>query len=159
IKEIFEIDRDVKKEDFRKLVYTEAVIKESLRIFTTGPVTLRHVEKDVKLKNYTMRAGSDCVILLYGTHRDPVWGKDADQFRPERWLSEDTPVNPNAFVGFSLGKRSCLGKTYAMISMKTTLVHFLRRYKITADDSNLRLRFDFLLKPVSGHEICIEERV
>lgn len=57
-----------------------------------------------------MSAGSECVIMLYGTHRDPVWGKDADQFRPERWLCEDTPVNPNAFVGFSLGKRSCLGK-------------------------------------------------
>lgn len=46
-----------------------------------------------------------------------------------------------------------------MISMKTTLVHFLRRYRVMADDSNLKLRFDFLLKPVSGHEITIEERM
>lgn len=52
IKEIFETDRDVEKEDFNKLIYTEAVIKESLRVFTTGPVTLRHVEKDVKLSEY-----------------------------------------------------------------------------------------------------------
>ncbi|PZC73152.1 hypothetical protein B5X24_HaOG200029 [Helicoverpa armigera] len=159
IKEIFTTDRDVEKEDLQKLVYTEAVIKEGLRIFTTGPVTLRSVDKDVRLKNYTMRAGSECVILLFGAHRDPVWGKDADKFRPERWLDPSMPANPSAFVGFSLGKRSCLGKTYAMISMKTFLVHFLRRYKVTADDSNLKLRFDFLLKPVSGYEITLEERV
>ncbi|XP_075986811.1 cytochrome P450 4c3-like [Anticarsia gemmatalis] len=158
ISELFPIDRDVEKEDFQKLVYTEAVIKESLRVFTTGPVTLRYVDKDVKLKNYTMRAGSQCVVLLYGAHRDGVWGKDAEDFRPERWLDSGMSANPGAFVGFSLGKRSCLGKTYAMLSMKTTLVHFLRRYKISADDSNLQLRFDFLLKPVSGHEISLEER-
>ncbi|KAF9788990.1 hypothetical protein SFRURICE_020689 [Spodoptera frugiperda] len=144
IKQVFPTDRDVDKEDLQKLVYTEAVIKESLRVFTT--------------ENYTMRAGSQCIILLFGAHRDPVWGKDVEQFRPERWLNPDTPVNPGAFIGFSLGKRSCLGRTYAMISMKTTLVHFLRNFKVSADDSNLKLKVDFLLKPVSGHEITIEER-
>ncbi|KAF9409933.1 hypothetical protein HW555_010824 [Spodoptera exigua] len=140
IKQVFPTDRDVDKDDLQKLVYTEAVIKESLRVFTTGPVTLRYVDKDVKLKNYTMRAGSQCIILLFGAHRDPVWGKDVAEFRPERWLDPDTPVNPGAFIGFSLGKRSCLGRTYAMISMKTTLVHFLRTYKVSADDSNLKLK-------------------
>ncbi|KAH9635768.1 hypothetical protein HF086_011301 [Spodoptera exigua] len=158
INQVFPTDRDVDKDDLQKLVYTEAVIKESLRVFTTGPVTLRYVDKDVKLKNYTMRAGSQCIILLFGAHRDPVWGKDVAEFRPERWLDPDTPVNPGAFIGFSLGKRSCLGRTYAMISMKTTLVHFLRTYKVSADDSNLKLKVDFLLKPVSGHEITIEQR-
>ncbi|XP_026729645.1 cytochrome P450 4C1-like [Trichoplusia ni] len=159
ISEVFQTDRDVDKDDLNKLVYTEAVIKESLRIFTTGPVTLRYVDKEVKLKNYTMRADTQCVVLLFGVHREAAWGKDVDKFRPERWLEKDMPANPNAFVGFSLGKRSCLGKTYAMISMKTTLAHFIRRYKVKADDSNLKLRFDFLLKPVSGHEITLEERV
>lgn len=57
-----------------------------------------------------MRADTQCVVLLFGVHREAAWGKDVDKFRPERWLEKDMPANPNAFVGFSLGKRSCLGK-------------------------------------------------
>ena len=74
------------------------------------------------LENYTMRAGSQCVIMLFGTHRQPVWGKDAERFRPERWLEPDMPANPSAFVGFSLGKRSCLGEFLYWYTVGLTVV-------------------------------------
>lgn len=40
-----------------------------------------------------------------------MWGADANEFKPERWLDPAfLPDKPNAFATFSLGKRNCLGK-------------------------------------------------
>ncbi|XP_075986347.1 putative cytochrome P450 4d21 [Anticarsia gemmatalis] len=151
-------DRDVTKDDLPKMLYTDAVIKETLRLYPTGPVGLRYVDKDVQLKNYVMPAGSQCALFIYGVHYHSNWGPDRDQFRPERWLDPNNLPNPNMFAGFSIGKRACMGRTFATLSMKTTLSHVLRRYKITSDITQLKLKIDFLLKPVSGSFISIDKR-
>ncbi|XP_022827251.1 cytochrome P450 4C1-like [Spodoptera litura] len=151
-------DRDIEKDDINKLVYTNAVIMESLRLFPSIPSLFRTVETDVKLKNYTMPAGSYCVIFpIAASSVDPSWGPEPDKFRPERWLHGDFRHNKE-YSAFGLGKRACIGRTYAMISMKVTLAHFLRQYRVKADLSKLKLNFDFLLKPISGHDISIESR-
>uniref|UniRef100_A0A2A4J141 Cytochrome P450 n=1 Tax=Heliothis virescens TaxID=7102 RepID=A0A2A4J141_HELVI len=159
--EIIEVlgpNKDIEKDDIKKLVYTEAVIKETLRVLPIGPALLRNVDRDVKLKNYTMRAGSQCAILPIGTHHDPQWGDDVEVFRPERWLDPAIAnLGNGAFFGFSLGKRSCIGKTYAMISMKVTLSHFIRRYRISADINKMELKVDMILKPTTA-AVTIEER-
>lgn len=42
-------DRDVEKDDLRKLIYLEAVLKEAMRLYTIVPITSRHLHQDVKL--------------------------------------------------------------------------------------------------------------
>ncbi|KAJ8709621.1 hypothetical protein PYW08_009625 [Mythimna loreyi] len=152
-------DRDVEKEDLRKLVYTEAVIKESMRVIPTAPAVLRFIDKDVKLKNYTLRAGTHCIIALHALHRHSSWGPDADQFRPERWLDPATlPPYATTDAAFSFGKRSCIGKTYAMTSMKILIAHIVRKFVITADYTKVQHQFDITLTPLSGHDISLELR-
>ncbi|CAG4961539.1 unnamed protein product [Parnassius apollo] len=103
-------DRDVTKQDLSRLVYLEAVFKESLRIYPIVPVTARRLDKNVKLKNYTLTAGRTCFIFIYGIHRHPMWGDDAEEFKPERWLDKTTlPSCPTAFAAFSIGRRVCIG--------------------------------------------------
>ena len=45
-------DKDVEKTDLSKLVYMEAFIKETLRLFPIGPAISRKVETDVKLSKF-----------------------------------------------------------------------------------------------------------
>ncbi|XP_072934953.1 cytochrome P450 4V2-like [Epargyreus clarus] len=152
--------RDVTKQDLSLLVYLEAVIKETMRLYPVAPFAPRYIDKDVKLKNCTLRLGHNCGLLLYGVLRHQMWGEDAESFRPERWLDPATlPSNPNAFLTFGVGKRNCIGKIYAMMSMKTTIAHVLRNYRVTCDHTKMKLKLDVLLKPVSGHYIAIEKRV
>ncbi|CAH0597834.1 unnamed protein product [Chrysodeixis includens] len=152
-------DRDVEKADLSKLVYLEAVLKESMRMFTITPVLARKLDKDVKLRNYTLSAGSSCLLSLFAIHKLPMWGPDVHEFKPERWLEPGRlPDNPNAFAAFSIGRRMCIGKSYALMSMKTTIAHVIRNYRITADHTKLKLKVDVLLKPVDGYYISIEKR-
>ncbi|CAH0697237.1 unnamed protein product [Spodoptera exigua] len=159
VQEVLGGDRDVEKTDLSQMVYLEAVLKESMRVFTIVPVLARKLDRDVKLKNYTLSAGRTCFLFVFGLHKHPVWGPDVNEFIPERWLEPGRlPENPNAFAAFSVGRRQCIGKAYALMSMKTTLAHLIRRYKIKADHTKVRLKLDVMLKPDSGHYVSIERR-
>ncbi|XP_026729503.1 cytochrome P450 4g15-like [Trichoplusia ni] len=161
LNEVFkEKDRDVDKTDLHKLVYFDAVIKESLRLYPPGPRIVRCIDTDVKLKEYTLKAGSEVLISIHSINRHPMWGADADLFRPERWLDPASlPGNPNAFATFSLGKRNCIGKTYAILVMKVTLVHLLRKYHFTSSSPNIQSQCGaFFQVPKNEHEVKIQYR-
>ncbi|KAJ8715374.1 hypothetical protein PYW07_009856 [Mythimna separata] len=155
IQEVLGGNRDVKKEHLTRLVYLEAVLKESMRFFTIVPVIARRLKEDIKLKNCTLSANMTCITFLFGIHKHPIWGEDVNEFKPERWLAPDCP---KAFAAFGLGKRNCIGKTYAMMSMKTTLAHVVRRFRIKADHTKMRVQAGAMLKAVAGHHVSIEKR-
>ncbi|XP_075986348.1 cytochrome P450 4V2-like [Anticarsia gemmatalis] len=118
IQQVFgESDRDVEKEDLPKLLYLEAVIKETIRLYPPVPVVGRTVHDDIKLKNYTLRKGSSIVGSIYGVNRHPLWGEDADEFNPDRWLNCKRPP-AGLFAGFSLGRRNCVDSSVAPLSRK-----------------------------------------
>ncbi|XP_045780390.1 cytochrome P450 4V2-like [Maniola jurtina] len=144
-------DRDVTKQDLAQLVYLEAVLKETMRIYPIAPFITRYLDQDVKLRNCTLSKGRTCFLSTYGVHRHSSWGPDVEEFKPERWLDLETlPKCPTAFAGFGMGRRSCIGKTYAFMSMKTTLAHVFRRYRVSGNHLLMISKMDVLLKPVSG---------
>lgn len=59
-------------------------------------------------------------------HRDPAFfGEHAHEYIPERWLPEEraknptlNPFNPSAFMPFSSGYGSCIGKQLALQNIK-----------------------------------------
>lgn len=46
-------EREIEKEDLPKLVYTEAVIKETLGFLPTVPISPKHIVHDVKLSKFS----------------------------------------------------------------------------------------------------------
>lgn len=63
----------------------------------------------------------------------PVWGEDAMEFKPERWVSETGGLRHEPsfkFLAFNVGPRTCIGKNLAMNLMKIVVVEILRNYDI-----------------------------
>nr|BBG43597.1 cytochrome P450 [Ascotis selenaria] len=151
-------DKDVEKQDLSKLVYTEAVLKETLRLYPIALLLPRYIDRDVKLKNYTLKANSDCFVMANGLHRHAIWGEDAEQFRPERWLDKDTLPDAKYYAAFGLGRRSCIGRAYALMSMKIVVVHVLRRFSISSDVSKMEVSLSIVSRPERGHSILLKRR-
>jgi cytochrome P450 len=54
-------------------------------------------------------------------NRDPaIWGADADDFRPERWLESPEKsrfLESHSMVFGGNGSRACIGKNIALVSL------------------------------------------
>ncbi|CAG8763292.1 3558_t:CDS:2, partial [Dentiscutata erythropus] len=59
-----------------------------------------------------------------------IWGPDADDFVPERWLnSENFSTYKGAFYGFGAGSRNCIGVNFAWMEMRLLLASLLLNFK------------------------------
>ncbi|RIA04650.1 hypothetical protein BRARA_K01095 [Brassica rapa] len=121
--------------ELNKLVYLHSALYESMRLYP--PVPFEHacpVNKDVLPSGHKVDANSKIIIPLYALGRmKAVWGQDASEFKPERWVSNTGSLRHEPsfkFLAFNAGPRSCLGKQLAMNMMKTVIVEILQNYDI-----------------------------
>ncbi|KAI1184949.1 cytochrome P450 [Nemania serpens] len=140
-------------ESVKNLPYLEAVINETLRIHSTSGIGLpRQIPQDspgIHLHSYYFPAGTVLSVPTYSIHHSKeIWGADADEFRPERW-EEATPRQRNAFIPFSHGPRSCVGRNVAEMEMKMIAATWLRRYDVFLRQEVMETREGFLRKPLA----------
>uniref|UniRef100_A0A0K8TV78 Cytochrome p450 n=1 Tax=Epiphyas postvittana TaxID=65032 RepID=A0A0K8TV78_EPIPO len=150
--------RSVQKEDLARMPYSEALICETLRLYPPVPMVMRDADCDLKLQSCTIPKGTACAVNALGAGRSRhLWGSDALEFKPERWL-QGGPAHPAAFLAFSYGKRACIGKRYAMSLLKTILAYCVRELIFVSEADKLRLKVDIALKPISGHFVEVRLR-
>lgn len=126
---------NVAEEEMSKMPYLDLVIKECLRLLPVAVIQGRAVTKPLKLKNYTLPAGTVAHIPSLQAHTDEnLWGPDVLEFKPERFEEENfKKIHPYAYIPFSNGQRICPGMKYALLTMKIFLSKFLMRYKVSTD--------------------------
>ncbi|KAF4133961.1 Cytochrome P450 [Phytophthora infestans] len=138
-----------KLEDIQQLVYLEAVVRETLRLFPVVAVSGRSATRDVRLYEGTfIKAGTRIVLPHYCLGRmTTVWGPDADEFKPERWIDSVSGkikvVSPFKFSVFFGGPRICLGMKFALAEVKITLAKLLSQF----DFKTVKDPFDFTYRP------------
>jgi cytochrome P450 len=98
-----------------RLPYLCAVINEAARIFPSFQVSMPRLAPGQGLQFDGKHIPAGCAIGMnpYVVQRDrDVFGEDADEFRPERWLEseEHTRQMEKAIIGFGAGTRQCTGR-------------------------------------------------
>ena len=109
-------------ETMSKLQYTHFVALETLRMHPPVPENLRHaVKKDTLPDGTNIPAGAAIGISSCAMGRsERLWGEDASDFRPERFLEKKEPT-PFEFPTFHAGPRICIGRPLALIQIKLVL--------------------------------------
>ncbi|XP_066375493.1 cytochrome P450 704C1-like isoform X1 [Miscanthus floridulus] len=113
--------------------YLHAAITETLRLYPAVALDGKMADEDDTLPNgYRVVKGDGVNYMIYAMGRMTyLWGKDAEEFKPERWLVNGVfqQESPYKFPAFNAGPRICLGKEFAYRQMKimaATLLHFFR---------------------------------
>jgi len=135
-------------ESVKSLPFLSAVITESLRLcppFTNLPARILTEEVELPGGVHAGKGVQVGVDILAHQRRPAMWGSDADEFRPERFLigqGEKGVANPmmphkmppgvpdSSFPVFGYGVRPCIGRPLAIIELKMAVAHTLRRFTV-----------------------------
>jgi len=133
----------------REFPYLNAVIREAMRC---------HPGAAMCLERYVPRGGLNlpdgrhvparCVVgmnpYIIGRN-ESVWGKDAEEFRPERWLRDEDLETEDEFqqrlrlmnnsdLTFGGGSRMCIGKHLGLLEVYKVLATLVSRYNVSLVD-------------------------
>lgn len=121
-------------EQLKKLVYTEQVIMESLRMNPPATTLLRIARKDMTIsasngKKYQIKKGDSGSILISSLHGNRKFWPEPNRFDPERFSSEQKAArHPYAFLPFATGPRGCLGRMFALQELKLFVATLVGRF-------------------------------
>lgn len=108
--------------DLPALKYTDAVVKEAMRLYPPAwMVDGRVAVQETVLGGYRIPKGAVIGISQWVTHRDPRFYRHPTAFQPERWVDGSLKELPKyAYFPFGGGQRQCIGNTFA--AMESVLV-------------------------------------
>ncbi|KAL5864933.1 hypothetical protein ACOSQ3_002447 [Xanthoceras sorbifolium] len=130
------MERQVNESDVKNLVYLNAVIKETLRLYPAGPLLgPREAMEDCILNGYNVSAGTRLIVNVWKTQRDPRVWTNPSAFQPERFLKShaDVDVRGQQFelIPFGSGRRSCPGASFALQVLQLTLARLLHGFELS----------------------------
>jgi cytochrome P450 len=118
--------------DLDRLIYTEQVINEALRLYSPIHSLSRVALEDDTIGGYHIPAGATIYVSLYATHRLPSLWPDPDRFDPERFTPDNVQRRPRfAFIPFAAGHRNCVGASTAVVELKLAVAMIAQRYELT----------------------------
>jgi cytochrome P450 len=156
-------ERPITWAEGREMKYLQAVIKECLRCHPAlGEILPRVVPQGgVELCGKFLPAGTIIGCNAWTIHQDRgVFGEDADEFRPERWLDTEERVRRMEALSFHFGagNRICIGRHIALLEMSKFIPEFFRRFEVDIIDPGRWKTYPGWIVPQTGLDVYVKHR-
>ncbi|KAL8914793.1 MAG: hypothetical protein Q9171_000629 [Xanthocarpia ochracea] len=128
-------------EELKNMKYLRAVLNESLRLHPVVPANSRQAVTDTRLplgggvdgkSPVFVPKGTIVAYCIYAMHRRPdLYGEDADEFKPDRWLDEAGKKGLRVgweYLPFNGGPRICIGQQFALTEASYITVRLLQEF-------------------------------
>src|SRR5580692_96098 len=147
-------------DDLPRLVHTNRIITESMRLYPPAWGTARTAIEDHEIAGYSVPKGSGVSFAQWTVHRDARWYDAPDEFRPERWEGDLLKRLPRfAYFPFGGGPRQCIGNVFALMETALILARIAQqfRFRLVAGHPVVPLA-SITLRPRHGIRAVLELR-
>lgn len=150
VRDAFEHEDEIKSGPILgKLSYLRACIDESLRMSPpAGSSLFREVlPGGATVDGHRFPPGVEIGVPIYGIHHNAAYYPQPFEYRPERWLNgecgnstESVEEAHAAFCPFSIGTRSCVGKSMAMVELSLAVAFAMFSFDLKVADERQTLK-------------------
>ncbi|VEU38684.1 unnamed protein product [Pseudo-nitzschia multistriata] len=156
------LEHNLTYEKLQQCQYLECIARESLRLYPPAATTRYAIDPDSRFGN--LQLGASMIHLnVYAIQRDPdVWGPDANDFVPERFLGDEgrNLISSHSYLPFSKGSRDCIGKYFALLEAKIAIAALVTRYDgVPLDKENEVYMARITSLPENGCKMKLSRRV
>ncbi|EEF52500.1 cytochrome P450, putative [Ricinus communis] len=160
-------ERQVHESDVNNLIFLKAIVKETLRLYPAGPLSVPHESmKDCTVAGYHIPAGTRLVTNLSKIHRDPRVWSNPSEYQQERFLTshQDFDVRGKTFefIPFGSGRRMCPGVSFALQVLHITLATLLHGFNFgtpTGEPLDMTENFGLTNLRATPLEVAINPRL
>ena len=147
--------------DLKALVYTEMVVKESMRLLPpVWTLNTRQANEDTVVGDYLFPRDKVIFISPYANHHNPKYFPEPEKFNPERFSAENEKSIPkHVYIPFGTGSRVCIGQAFAMMEAKLILASVVQCFEISlAEGQELNPQAQITLSNKDGMKVSIKRR-
>lgn len=145
--------------------YIHAVCNEVLRIIPPVGLTMRIAAQDATINGQFIPKNTIVVIAPYAINASTqLWGSDAHEFDPERWMAPGQAGKGGAesnysFLTFLHGPRSCIGQAFSRAELACLLAAFIGRFDAELKDKDFvaEIKGGITSKPKGGLWLRVKE--
>lgn len=147
-------------QDLPRLPYTDAVLREALRLYPPFWAFARFAKRAVDLGDLHVPRARRVVVCPWVMHRDPRFFDDPDRFDPSRWLDGRTAHLPKyAYFPFGGGPRACIGAGFATLEGLLVLATVGQKIRFASvSDQPVELQPSLTLRPRHGLRVVVHRR-
>ncbi|KCV71619.1 hypothetical protein H696_01036 [Fonticula alba] len=139
--------------ELNELRELDMFIKEVMRLYPSAPQISRIISRDIELRGHHVPAGTSCNIQVWALHRNPTYWPNPLKFDPTRFSPENSAGrDPFAFIPFSAGVRSCVGRKFAELEQRVLVARLLHqfRFKMAPGREHVVGQPRLALSPIGG---------
>ncbi|KAI0086779.1 cytochrome P450 [Irpex rosettiformis] len=165
--------QDIPYDQLVQLPYLDAVCKETLRMYPPTPIAFKQAQREVVVplafpirdvngkeqQQILIPKGTMVFIGIQAANRyKEVWGDDADEWNPDRWLSPlptsvidaHIPGVYSHLMSFFGGTKSCIGFKFAETEMKVILSVLLEKFRFSRSSKEIYWNLSLVTFPTVG---------
>ncbi|KAG1366759.1 cytochrome P450 85A1-like [Cocos nucifera] len=140
----------LKWKDYKSMIFTRAVIFETLRLATVVNGVLRRTTQDMEMKGCIIPKGWRIYVYTREINYDPFMYPEPLAFNPWRWLDKKLESH-QCFLAFGGGGRLCPGKELGIVEIAVFLHHFVTKYRWEEVGGDRLLKFPRVEAPNGLH--------
>lgn len=135
-------EAEISAADIDGLPYLHAVCNEVLRLYPPVGLTLRKAAKDTTIVGHFIPKDTTIILSPRAINLSKkLWGDDALDFNPERWLAPGQANSGGAdsnysFMTFLHGPRGCIGQAFAKAEFACLLAAWIGSFETELEDPN-----------------------
>jgi len=142
----------------RKLVFTRAVFRETLRLYPPITFMPRVAMKAGKIGPYKVRKGALLMIAPWTMHRHVEYWDRPDIFDPDRFMpGREETIYPGAYLPFGAGPHTCVGAGFAALEAALILASLTRSFDFEIENRD-QIRPAARLTPRPAEQIMMRVR-